>query len=77
MKDTVALEFDQPVIWNDSLINEFYLDGAKRMVVSGTVSENTVTLKLKGPSSATKITYLKETDWSQDRLLRAPTELPR
>jgi hypothetical protein len=68
-KDTVALEFDQPVVWNDSLISEFYLDGAKGMVVAGTVSGNVVTLKLKEPSTARKITYIKETDWSQDRLL--------
>jgi hypothetical protein len=68
-KDAVALEFDQPVVWNDSLINEFYLDGAKGMVVSGTVSGNVVTLKLKEPSTAKKITYLKESNWSQDRLL--------
>ena len=68
-KDAIALEFDQPVVWNDSLNNEFYLDGAKGMVVSGTVSGNVVTLKLKEPSTARKITYLKETNWSQDRLL--------
>ena len=68
-KDTVALEFDQPVVWSDSLINEFYLDGAKGMVVSGTVSGNVVTLKLKEPSTAKRITYIKETNWSQDRLL--------
>ena len=68
-KDAIALEFNQPVVWNDSLINEFYLDGAKGMVVSGTVSGNVVTLKLKEPSTARKITYLKETNWSQDRLL--------
>jgi hypothetical protein len=30
---------------------------------------NVVALKLKEASAARKITYLKETDWSQDRLL--------
>jgi hypothetical protein len=39
------------------------------MVVSGTVSGNVVTLKLKEPSTAKRITYIKETNWSQDRLL--------
>jgi hypothetical protein len=68
-KDTIALEFDQPVVWNDSLISEFYLDGANGMVASGSVSGNVVTLKLKEPSIARKITYIKETQWSQDRLL--------
>ena len=28
-----------------------------------------LTLKLKGPSTATKITYLKESAWSQDKLV--------
>jgi hypothetical protein len=68
-KDTIALEFDQPVVWNDSLISEFYLDGVNGVVASGSVSGNVVTLKLKEPSAARKITYIKETQWSQDRLL--------
>jgi len=68
-KDAIALEFDQPVVWNDSLINEFYLDGADGMVASGSVSRNVVTLKLKASSDAKKITYLKEVKWSQDRLI--------
>ena len=68
-KDTIELEFDQPVVWNDSLISEFYLDGANGVVASGSVSGNVVTLKLKEPSTAKKITYIKETHWSQDKLL--------
>jgi len=67
--DTIALEFDQPVVWTDSLISEFYLDSAIGLVVSGSVAGNVVTLKLKEPSTAKKITYVKETNWSQDRLL--------
>ena len=57
------------MVWNDSLISEFYLDGANGTVASGTVSGNVVTLKLKAPTAAKKITYIKETNWSQDRLL--------
>jgi len=68
-KDAIALEFDQPVVWTDSLIGEFYLDGAKGKVASGSVSGNVVTLKLKAASTAKKITYLKEMSWSQERLL--------
>jgi hypothetical protein len=68
-KDEIALEFDQPVIWDDVLAGEFYLDGAKGMVVSGKVSGNVLTLKLKEPSTAGKITYIKETNWNQDRLI--------
>jgi hypothetical protein len=29
-----------------------------------------MTLELSEPSAATKITYLKEVDWSQERLLK-------
>lgn len=68
-KDAITLEFDQPVIWTDSLVGEFYLDDIKVPVASVAVSGNTLTLKLKEPSQAKKITYLKETTWSQDRLL--------
>jgi len=68
-KDAIALEFDQPVVWNDSLTNEFYLDGAKEKFATGSVSGNVLTLKLIEASTAQKITYLKEMSWSQERLL--------
>ena len=68
-RDAIALEFDQPVVWTDSLVGQFYLDGAKGAVASGSVSGNVVTLKLKAASTARTITYLKEMSWSQDKLL--------
>ena len=68
-KDTIVLEFDQPVVWKDALISEFYLDGANGVVASGSVSGNVVTLKLKTSSTARKITYINETNWSQDKLI--------
>ena len=68
-KDAITLEFDQPVVWNDALISEFYLDGAPDLVASGRVSGNVITLKLKPSSPAKKITYLHEFKWSQDRLI--------
>ncbi len=68
-KDTIALEFDQPVVWNDTLAGQFYLDGEKDKVASGSVSGNVLTLKLKEASSAKTITYLKEVAWNQDTLL--------
>ena len=68
-RDEISMEFDQPVLWNGSLINEFYLDGIKEKVDSGAVSGNVVTLKLKETSTAKKITYLREMSWSQERLL--------
>jgi hypothetical protein len=68
-KDAIILEFDQPVIWLDSLACQFYLDDAKDMVATGSVSGNLITLKLKAPATAGKITYLKEMNWNQNDLI--------
>ena len=68
-KDAIALVFDQPIVWNDALAGQFYLDGEKEKVASGAVSGNIVTLKLKDSSGAKKITYLKEVNWNQDKLV--------
>jgi hypothetical protein len=67
--DTIALEFDQPVVWTDKLAGQFYLDGGKDLVASGSVAGSVLTLKLKAPLAAKTITYLKEVSWSQDTLL--------
>ncbi|MCF7674831.1 MAG: DUF2341 domain-containing protein [Akkermansiaceae bacterium] len=68
-KDTIALEFDQPVIWLDSLAGQFYLDDQKEMVAKGGVNGNVITLQLKAPATAGKITYLKELNWNQNDLI--------
>ncbi len=68
-KIAIALEFDQPVVWKDSLSSQFYLDGMAGEVVSGTSAGNVVTLKLRETSAAKTITYLKEMNWSQATLL--------
>jgi hypothetical protein len=68
-RDTIALEFDQSVIWAPSLIDQFYLDGIGGKVAAGSVSGNVITLRLKEPSAAKKIAYLSEMRWSQDKLI--------
>lgn len=68
-KDAIVLEFNQPVIWKDVLVSDFYLDDIAGKVASGSVAGNVLTLKLKEPSTAKKIQYLKEMNWTQDRLL--------
>jgi hypothetical protein len=68
-QDEIALEFDQNMVWTDSLTSEFYLDGEANQVVSGSASGKVVTLKLKKASSSQKITYLDSKSWSQERLL--------
>ena len=45
------------------------MDDEKGKVASGSVTGNVLTLKLKEASKANKITYLKESDWSQDQLI--------
>jgi hypothetical protein len=68
-QDTIALEFDQPMVWAEALAGQFYLDGEKGRVASGRVTGKVLTLTLKEASTATRITYLKEVAWSQDTLL--------
>lgn len=68
-RDAVALEFDQPVVWSDALVSQFYLDGAAGAVASGSVKGKVLMLKLKQPSEAKRITYLDSKAWSPDNLL--------
>jgi len=68
-KTSVVLQFDQPVVWTDELPAQFFLDGAAGAVVGGSTSGTELTLKLKGPSAATRITYLKESSWNKEHLL--------
>jgi hypothetical protein len=68
-KDEVALEFDQPVGWQDALASQFYLDGEKGKVAAGSVSGKVLTLKLAAPSTAQRITYLDSKAWNPANLL--------
>jgi hypothetical protein len=68
-KDEIALQFDQPMTWNDSLASQFYLDGEKGKIASGAVSGNVIALKLTAAATARKITYLDSKAWSEKNLL--------
>jgi hypothetical protein len=68
-RDTIALEFDQPMAWNEALATQFYLDGKEGQIASGVVSGNTITLKLKSPATAKTITYLVDKKWDSKNLL--------
>lgn len=65
----ITLQFDQPIVWKDTLLNQFYLDGEKDKFASGCADGNALILTLKEGSSGSTITYLKEAAWSQDQLL--------
>ena len=68
-KDELVLEFDQPVKWDVALAGQFYLDGQKGKVASGSVTGSVLTLKLGGQSDAKTVTYLDSAAWSQKALL--------
>jgi len=68
-RDEIALEFDQPMAWDDALVSEFYLDGKKGLVVGGSVAGNTVKLTLAPDAAAKTITYLVDRTWSSKNLL--------
>jgi hypothetical protein len=68
-RDTLLLEFDQPVVWHDALVSQFYLGDTKDAVASGSVRGSVLTLKLKERAEEKTVTYLKEAKWSQDTLL--------
>ena len=67
--DTVTLEFDQPVAWEDRLLSQFYLDGEKSKFTAGQAEGNRLILRRAEPGAARHITYLKEASWNQDTLL--------
>ena len=68
-KDEITLEFDQPVIWLDSLASQFCLDGKEGQVTSGVTVGNVLKLKLAGAGMAKTITYLVDKKWSNENLL--------
>jgi hypothetical protein len=68
-KDAIALEFDQPMAWNEALVSQFYLDGKEGKVASGAVSGNVVTLKLAPAGAAKTVTYLIDKRWDIKNLL--------
>jgi hypothetical protein len=65
----IVLQFDQNVVWNESLASQFFLDGEPKHVVQGVASGSQLVLTLKEPSQARRITYLDSAAWSPDNLL--------
>ena len=74
-RSSIALEFDQPVVWDDLLASQFYLDDTEGTIVSGTVKGNVLTLTPKEPGAFKRITYLKEMSWKQDNILFGQNEM--
>jgi hypothetical protein len=74
-RDEIALEFDQPMSWDNALVTQFYLDGAPGLVSSGSVTGNTISLKLSAPSTAATISYLIDKRWDSKNLLLGQNQL--
>ena len=66
---SIILEFDQPVLWDDDLNSQFYLNGVSGAISSGRVQGNSLILSLKESSPAQNITYLQERSWKLDNIL--------
>ncbi len=64
-RDEVKLTFDQNVKWDDEIAGRFYLDDAAAELLTVSGAGNTITLKLAGPSTATKLSYIKGGKWKQ------------
>ena len=62
-KDEIALDFGQPMMWQDLMRNEIYLDGVKAQISAGSVAGNVITLKLGAPTAAKTIGYISGRDW--------------
>lgn len=69
-RNALTLEFDQPVVWNEALASQFFLDGEKGKVLAGSVAGNTLTLSLAESSSARTLTYLDSKAWKPGNVLR-------
>ena len=77
-KTEIALQFDQPILWVDSIKSNFFLDRIlANKIVSGKVNANRLTLNLNAATSAKTITYLKGETWNmnQGRLIYGTNEL--
>ncbi|MCF7974072.1 MAG: DUF2341 domain-containing protein [Phycisphaerae bacterium] len=72
---SIALVFDQGVVWHDALASQFYLDDTEGGVVGGKATGNVLTLTLKGPRDFERITYLKEMAWNQNNLLLGQNDM--
>ena len=69
-RNEITLEFDQPVVWKDSLTSQFYLDAEAGKIASGAATGNVLRLKITASSKTPTITYLDSKSWSQNTLLQ-------
>ena len=66
---SVALEFDQPVVWRDEIAGQFFIDDAAGRVTGGRADGDVLVLTVADGPAPRRITYLREAAWRQDDLL--------
>ena len=69
-RQALVLEFDQALVWSDTLLDQFYLDGVRDLFLRGELAGHVLTLHLKESSAAGTVTYLREQSWERENLLR-------
>jgi hypothetical protein len=68
-RTSIVLEFDQPIRWDESLCDQFSLDGKPDVIGSGRVEESKLILQLREGAVGNRLTYLDSDRWSQEKLL--------
>ena len=68
-RDEIELTFDQNVKWNNGIAGRFYLDGVAAELTALGGTGKIITLKLAGPSTAKKLTYIKGGKWRQEEAI--------
>ena len=68
-RDEIALEFDQPMAWDDAIAAQFQLDGIPLALRSGSAAGRAIKLRLSAPSAAQTITYVVDKKWDPSHLL--------
>ncbi|MFT5122003.1 MAG: hypothetical protein ACI97B_000628 [Verrucomicrobiales bacterium] len=62
-KDEIAMEFDQPMRWEDACKAWIELDRRAAPIASGKVAGNTITLRLTEPASGKTLGYINGAHW--------------
>jgi hypothetical protein len=74
-RNEIALEFGQPMRWQEKNASQFLVDGKEGLVSSGGVAGNIIKLKLKDKMDAKTIGYIRDRQWDSKNLLYGENEI--
>lgn len=74
-RNEIALEFDQPLRWQEKNVSQFLVDGKVGQISSGVVVDNIITLKLKDKIEAKTVGYIRDRQWESNNLLYGENEI--